>query len=190
MILTRAAEERRGNQGLPIGARKSALLPAGSCSTQLPWNSAPAKTAAFPPRSFRSDPQRVPVKIRYARPVACQGGEPAHMPADPHRAIRDSTAWPLRKPLHSNIPSLTPSQFSSGYRSLRGRRRRSLGHAGGRDRSPNVRTLACEARPHPAIPHCCRVPALVPVEPEQAKKALSRRLCEPLMVDLLMVAIP
>lgn len=55
--------------------RSPTLLPAVSCSTRLPWNSAPALIQRFPSLASRTDPQRVPLKIRYAATPPCQGAK-------------------------------------------------------------------------------------------------------------------
>ena len=86
------------------------LLPSASCSTQLSFGAPATETIPFSLCSFRPDPKRVPRKIRYAWPVACQGATGANrLPPKP--------SDPLLSPYKLSTPSL-PLAVSSGLSML------------------------------------------------------------------------
>jgi hypothetical protein len=86
------------------------LLPSASCSTQLSFGAPATETIPFSLCSFRPDPKRVPRKIRYAWPVACQGATGANrLPPKP--------SDPLLSPYRLSTPSLPPA-VSSGLSTL------------------------------------------------------------------------
>ena len=91
------------------------LLPSASCSTQLSFGAPATETIPFSLCSFRPDPKRVPRKIRYAWPVACQGATAANrLPPEP--------SDPLLSPYKLSTPSLPPA-VSSGLSTLSPRSR-------------------------------------------------------------------
>jgi hypothetical protein len=86
------------------------LLPSASCSTQRSLRfSVPEAGPALAPYLPLGYPKRVPRKIRYARPVACQGLAACRPSAVCPRA------WPILSPTHRKIALIKLVRFVNPF---------------------------------------------------------------------------
>jgi len=106
------------------------LLPSASCSTQLSSGTPIPEATRFCKCLLRPDSKRMPRKIRYARPDACQGAPSAARPvctAQPRRNLGKTGTWQgydpmLIKPLQVAYSILTAGDFCLNHTAFCSRR--------------------------------------------------------------------